>query len=593
MVAKDKSSINDDKQRWERETLAASLGKTPERKEHFATSSGIDVERVYTPDTSDNMSYQSLTTFVPDKSEYPDPSDSDGQPESHAPQRDIRTYQAELGFPGEFPFTRGVQPTMYRSRLWTMRQYAGYATAEESNARYRFLLAQGQSGLSVAFDLPTQIGYDADDPMALGEVGKVGVSICSVQDMAQLFEGIPLDKVSTSMTINAPAAVLLALYVAVGKRQGVAPEKLRGTVQNDILKEYIARGTYIFPPAFSMRLITDVFRYCKAYVPHWNTISISGYHIREAGSTAVQEVAFTLANGIAYVQAAIDAGLDVDDFAPQLSFFFNAHNQFFEEIAKFRAARRLWARIMRDRFSAKNDESLRLRFHTQTGGSTLTAQQPMNNVVRVAMQALAAVLGGTQSLHTNSMDEALALPTEAAVQVALRTQQVIAYESGVADSVDPMAGSYMVESLTDEIERRARDYIERIDAMGGALRAIEAGYIQREIQDAAYAYQQAVENDEQIIVGVNKFAIDEEEPIDLLRVDPAIEQQQVARRKALRENRDSAKVSEILTRIEAAARGSEPLMPLFVEAVERDVTLGEICGLLRSIFGEYRPSVSI
>jgi methylmalonyl-CoA mutase N-terminal domain/subunit len=422
---------------------------------------------------------------------------------------------------------------------------------------------------------------------------RVGVSICSVQDMAQLFEGIPLDKVSTSMTINAPAAVLLALYVAVGKRQGVAPEKLRGTVQNDILKEYIARGTYIVPPAFSMRLITDVFRYCKAYVPHWNTISISGYHIREAGSTAVQEVAFTLANGIAYVQAAIDAGLDVDDFAPQLSFFFNAHNQFFEEIAKFRAARRLWARIMRDRFSAKNDESLRLRFHTQTGGSTLTAQQPMNNVVRVAMQALAAVLGGTQSLHTNSMDEALALPTEAAVQVALRTQQVIAYESGVADSVDPMAGSYMVESLTDEIERRARDYIERIDAMGGALRAIEAGYIQREIQDAAYAYQQAVENDEQIIVGVNKFAIDEEEPIDLLRVDPAIEQQQVARLKALRENRDSAKVSEILTRIEAAARGSEPLMPLFVEAVERDVTLGEICGLLRSIFGEYRPSVSI
>jgi methylmalonyl-CoA mutase N-terminal domain/subunit len=482
---------------------------------------------------------------------------------------------------------------MYRSRLWTMRQYAGYATAEESNARYRFLLAQGQSGLSVAFDLPTQIGYDADDPMALGEVGKVGVSICSIHDMARLFEGIPLDKVSTSMTINAPAAILLALYIAVGKRQGVQPEQLRGTVQNDILKEYIARGTYIFPPEASMRLITDIFRYCKASVPRWNTISVSGYHIREAGSTAAQEIAFTLANGIAYVQAAIDAGLDVDDFAPQISFFFNAHNQFFEEVAKFRAARRLWAHIMRDRFKAKNEESWRLRFHTQTGGSTLTAQQPANNVVRVTVQALAAVLGGTQSLHTNSMDEALALPTESAVQVALRTQQILAFESGVADTVDPLAGSYFVESLTDQIEEKAKEYIARIDAMGGAIKATEAGYIQREIQDAAYAYQQAVEKNEQTVVGVNKFAVEEEMPIETLRVDPAIEARQVERLAELRRSRDNGKVSEILGRIEQAAKGNEPLMPLFVEAVEREATLGEMCKVLRGVFGEYRPSATI
>src|SRR5262249_8444511 len=405
------------KQQWEESTLAASLSKTSERSEHFATSSDIELDRAYTPITSDNW-----------------------------------TYLDQLGFPGDFPFTRGIQPTMYRSRLWTMRQYAGDATAEESNARYRFLLQQGQSGLSVAFDLPTQIGYDADDPMALGEVGKGGFSICCIHDMAQVHDGIPLDKVSTSMTINAPAAILLALYIAVGKRQGVAPDQLRGTVQNDILKEYIARGTYIYPPAASMRLITDIFRYCKTSVPRWNTITISGYHIREAGSTAAQEIAFTLANGIAYVQAAIDAGLDVDDFAPQLSFFFNAHNQFFEEVAKFRAARRLWAHIMRERFQAKNEESWRLRFHTQTGGSTLTAQQPGNNVARVTVQALAAVLGGTQSLHTNSMDEALALPTESAVQVALRTQQILGFESGVADTVDPLAGSYFVESLTDQVE---------------------------------------------------------------------------------------------------------------------------------------------
>jgi methylmalonyl-CoA mutase N-terminal domain/subunit len=552
--------IVNEKRRWEKSTLADSLRKAPERKEHFQTSSGIELEPLYLPVTSDKLSYQ-----------------------------------AQLGFPGEYPFTRGVQPSMYRSKLWTMRQYAGYATAEESNERYRFLLSQGQSGLSVAFDLPTQIGYDADDPMALGEVGKVGVSICSIRDMARLFQEIPLDKVSTSMTINAPAAILLALYMAVGKRQGVEPKQLRGTVQNDILKEYIARGTYIFPPEFSMRLITDIFRFCKENIPHWNTISISGYHIREAGSTAVQEVAFTLANGIAYVQAAINAGLNVDDFAPQLSFFFNAHNQFFEEVAKFRAARRLWAQIMRERFGARNEDSWKLRFHTQTGGSTLTAQQPTNNVVRVTVQALSAVLGGTQSLHTNSMDEALALPTQAAVQVALRTQQILAYESGIADSVDPLAGSYLVETLTDEIESRARDYIQRIDDMGGALPAIEEGYIQREIQDAAYAYQQAVERGDQIVVGVNKFntADNQEAPIDLLRVDPVIEQQQRERLRELREQRDVGKVSEILARIEGAARSNEPLMSLFIEAVEREATLGEICRVLRNVSGEYRPQVWI
>jgi methylmalonyl-CoA mutase N-terminal domain/subunit len=551
-------TLQDERRRWEAETLAASLKKAPERAEKFTTSSEIEVERLYTPSELDE------------------------------------TYLEKLGFPGEFPYTRGVQPTMYRGRLWTMRQYAGYATAEESNARYRFLLSQGQSGLSVAFDLPTQIGYDADDPMAVGEVGKVGVSICSVENMARLFQDIPLDKVSTSMTINAPAAILLALYIAVAKRQGVEPKKLRGTIQNDILKEYIARGTYIFPPAQSLRLITDIFDYCKREVPNWNTISISGYHIREAGSTAVQEVAFTLANGIAYVQAAIAAGLNVDDFAPQLSFFFNAHNQFFEEIAKFRAARRLWAHIMRERFNAKNEESLRLKFHTQTGGSTLTAQQPLNNIVRVTVQALAAVLGGTQSLHTNSMDEALALPSQTAVQVALRTQQILAYESGAADTVDPLAGSYFIENLTDSIETGARDYLARIDDLGGALKAIETGYIQREIQEAAYAYQQKIEKEQQIVVGVNKFATTEEEaPIDLLRVDPAIEQQQIAHLAELRRTRAGDKVSELLTYIEAAARGRDNLMPLFVEAVEHQVTLGEICKVLRGVFGEYQPETWI
>ena len=542
-----------DRERWERETLNPTLKKNPERKPKFQTSSGIPLEGVYDPPDGGRV-------------------------------------RERVGWPGEYPFTRGVQPTMYRGRFWTMRQYAGFAAAEESNRRYKFLLAQGQTGLSVAFDLPTQIGYDPDDPMALGEVGKVGVSIPTLDDMARLFDGIPLDKVSTSMTINAPASILLAMYIAVGKRQGVEPKRLRGTIQNDILKEYIARGTYIFPPAPSMRLITDIFRYCQIEAPNWNTISISGYHIREAGSTAVQEMAFTLANGIAYVQAAIDAGLDVDDFAPQLAFFFNAHNQFLEEVAKFRAARRLWAKIMRERFGAKNPKSWMLRFHTQTGGSTLAAQQPEVNVARVTIQALAAVLGGTQSLHTNGMDEALQLPTENAARVALRTQQVIAYESGVADTVDPLAGSYAVEALTDEIETRAEAYLKQIDDMGGALAAVERGFIQNEIQEAAYRYQQAIESKEQIVVGVNEFATDEDVSIERLRIDPAIEQAQCERVAAIRARRDAGRASELRSRLETAALGSENLMPLLVECVENDLTLGEICSTLRGVWGEYRPT---
>jgi methylmalonyl-CoA mutase N-terminal domain/subunit len=482
---------------------------------------------------------------------------------------------------------------MYRGRLWTMRQYAGYATAEESNRRYRFLLDQGQTGLSVAFDLPTQIGYDSDDPIARGEVGKVGVSISSLDDMEDLFRGIPLDKVSTSMTINAPASILLAMYIAVAKRQGVETRLLRGTIQNDILKEYIARGTYIFPPQPSMRLITDVFRYCQAEVPHWNTISISGYHIREAGSTAVQEVAFTLANAIAYVQAAINAGLDVDDFAGQLSFFFNAHNNFLEEVAKFRAARRMWARLMKERFGARKPASWMLRFHTQTGGSTLTAQQPENNVVRVALQALSAVLGGTQSLHTNSMDEALWLPTERSVRVALRTQQIIAHESGVADSVDPLAGSYLIEHLTDEIEGLAGEYIHKIDEMGGALVAIERGYVQSEIQEAAYRFQLAVEAGDETVVGVNAFQVEEHLEMERLKVDPAIEEGQRARLAELRLGRDAAKAGELKSRLVSAAAGSENLVPLFIECVENGLTLGEICGVLRQLWGEYQPPASI
>ncbi len=544
-----------EQKRWEEQTLRPALKKFPERKGEFETSSGMSLPRLLTP-------------------QDPDPD-----------------YCDKLGFPGEFPFTRGVQPTMYRGRLWTMRQYAGYASAEESNRRYRYLLEQGQTGLSVAFDLPTQIGYDADDHMALGEVGKVGVSISSLEDVELLFREIPLSKVSTSMTINAPAAILLAMYIAVAKRQGAEIKGLRGTIQNDILKEYIARGTYIFPPQPSMRLITDVFRYCQKEAPYWNTISISGYHIREAGSTAVQEVAFTLADAVAYVQAAVEAGLQVDDFAAQLSFFFNAHNNFLEEVAKFRAARRLWARLMRNRFGARKPASWMLRFHTQTGGSTLTAQQPENNVVRVTLQALAAVMGGTQSLHTNSMDEALWLPTEKAVRVALRTQQVIAYESGVADTVDPLAGSYLIEHLTDEIERRAEDYLRKIEEMGGALAAIEKGYIQGEIQEAAYQYQKAVETKAEIVVGVNAFQVEGKVELEQLKVDPAIEAGQRKRLAQLRSRRDSNRVTELLDRLESEARSQNNLLPLFIDCVENDVTLGEICNTLRGVWGEYQPSV--
>ncbi len=542
-----------ERQRWEEETRRPVIERYPERKPAFNTSSGIPLQPVDLP---------------------------------HDPDPD---YLDQLGFPGEFPFTRGVQATMYRGRFWTMRQYAGYATAEESNRRYRFLLEQGQTGLSVAFDLPTQIGYDADDPIALGEVGKVGVSISSLEDMQTLFREIPLDKVSTSMTINAPAAVLLAMYIAVARRQGIDPGNLRGTIQNDILKEYIARGTYIFPPKASMRLITDIFQYCQQNVPRWNTISISGYHIREAGSTAVQEVAFTLANAVAYVQAAVEAGLDIDTFARQISFFFNAHNNFLEEIAKFRAARRLWARLMKERFGAKKSASMMLRFHTQTGGSTLTAQQPENNVVRVSLQALAAVLGGTQSLHTNSLDEALWLPTEKAVQTALRTQQIIANESGVADAVDPLAGSYLIENLTDEIERQAVDYIRKIDEMGGALVAIERGFIQNEIQEAAYQYQRAVESGEEIVVGLNAFQTAEKIELERLKVDPAIEEGQHKRLAEIRHRRDAAKTSELLSQLKEAAGRSGNLMPLLITCVENDLTLGEICGSLRSVWGEYHP----
>jgi methylmalonyl-CoA mutase N-terminal domain/subunit len=552
----DDKEIKQAQAEWEEETLKPVLERYPERRDNFETLSGIPMERVYT-------SADQETDYI-----------------------------ADLGFPGQYPYTRGVQSTMYRGRLWTMRQYAGYATAEESNARYKYLLEQGQTGLSVAFDLPTQIGYDADDPLAEGEVGKVGVSISSLDDMRRLFDDIPLDRVSTSMTINAPAAVLLAMVIAVAKEQGVAPRQLRGTVQNDILKEYIARGTYIFPPRPSMRLVTDLFRYCAAEVPRWNTISISGYHIREAGSTAVQEVAFTLANGIAYVQAAIDAGLDVDTFAPRLSFFFNAHNDFLEEIAKFRAARRLWARIMRDRFGAQNPKSWRMRFHTQTAGCSLTAQQPENNVVRVTLQALAAVLGGTQSLHTNSRDEALWLPTEESVRIALRTQQIIAHESGVANTVDPLAGSYVIEHLTDEVEGRARDYVEQIDALGGALAAIEGGFVQQEIADAAYQYQKAVEEEDRIVVGVNAYQMDQEQvEMERLVVDPAIEAQQRARLADLRAERDGETASAALSRIADAARDPDAaLMDHFIAAVEADCTLGEICGVLRDVWGEYRPS---
>ncbi|MDT5295745.1 MAG: methylmalonyl-CoA mutase, N-terminal domain [Acidobacteriota bacterium] len=502
-------------------------------------------------------------------------------------------YERDLGAPGEFPYTRGVRRNMYRGRLWTMRQYAGYATAEESNARYKFLLSQGTTGLSVAFDLPTQIGLDSDDPLAAGEVGKVGVAIDSLEDMERLFDGIPLGEVSTSMTINATAAVLLCLYIAIARRQGIAADKLQGTIQNDILKEYIARGTYIYPPAPSLRLVTDTFAFCAAEVPNWNTISISGYHIREAGSTAVQEVAFTLADAVAYVEAALAAGLKVDDFAPRLSFFFNAHNNLLEEVAKFRAARRLWARLMRERFHARDPRSLMLRFHTQTAGSTLQAQQPEVNVVRTTIQALAAVLGGTQSLHTNAMDEALALPTEQSARLALRTQQVVAHESGVADTVDPLAGSYAVEHLTNEVEARALDYIEKIDAMGGMLHAIEIGYVQREIQEAAYQYQRAVETADAVVVGVNRFRSEDETEVPTLRIDPAVEHSQVERLRRLRERRASERTEAALAHLEDAARGTENLLPRILTCVESLATVGEISHRLRRVWGEYREAVTV
>lgn len=501
--------------------------------------------------------------------------------------------ERELGFPGSFPFTRGIYPTMYRGRLWTMRQYAGFGTAVESNQRYRYLLAQGQTGLSVAFDLPTQIGMDSDHELAMGEVGKVGVAIDSLEDMETLFAGIPLDRVSTSMTINSTAAILLALYVAVGKKQNANLRRLSGTVQNDILKEYIARGTYIYPIRPAMRIVTDIFAWCRAELPNWNAISISGYHIREAGSTAVQEVAFTLANAIAYVDAAVKAGLNVDEIAPQISFFFNSHNGLLDEIAKFRAARRLWAQIMRERFHARDARSMLLRFHAQTGGSTLTAQQPENNLVRVALQGLAAVLGGCQSLHTNSLDEALALPTEQSALLALRTQQIIASETGVTNTIDPVGGSYAIENLTNEIERGAVEYIAEIDSLGGMLRAIETGFVQAEIQQAAYEYQRSVERGETVVVGVNRFTEDKGEPIPTLRIDPEVEHSQIARLRALRARRDEAKAKAALNEIERRAKTSENLMPAILAAVEAYATVGEISDTLRRAFGEYQESVVI
>jgi methylmalonyl-CoA mutase, N-terminal domain len=526
---------------------------------------------------------------------------SDPETSSHIPIRrlyapsDLKGWdqEREVGYPGEYPFTRGVQATMYRGRLWTMRQYAGMGDAEESNKRYKYLLANGTTGLSVAFDLPTQIGLDSDNPLAAGEVGKVGVAIDSIEDMERLFSGIDLTKISTSMTINATASILLALYVAVAKRQGADIRKLSGTVQNDVLKEYIARGTYIYPPHQAMRIITDLFAWSNENVPDWNTISISGYHMREAGSTTVQEVAFTLGDGMAYVQAAIDAGLDVDKFAPRISFFFNAHSNFLEEVAKFRAARRMWARIMREHFGAKNPKSWMLRFHTQTAGSTLTAQQPENNIVRTAIQALAAVLGGTQSLHTNSFDEALALPTEQSARIALRTQQIIGYESGVPQTIDPLAGSYFVESLTNEIEKRAAEYLGKIEVMGGMLKAIERGYVQQEIQNAAYEYQQAVDRGDAIVVGVNRFELEEEKPIPIQRIDEALESKQIERLRALRSRRDQANWQAALRHVEDAARSSANVMPRILAAVEACATVGEISDSMRKVFGEYREAVVI
>jgi methylmalonyl-CoA mutase N-terminal domain/subunit len=546
-------SIKDELERWEKTTLGKTLAKNPERTTSFKTTSDIEIKRLYTP----------LDTSAAD-------------------------YGEELGFPGEFPFTRGVQPTMYRGRFWTMRQYAGFATAEETNKRYKYLLDHGQTGLSVAFDLPTQIGYDSDHPLVEGEVGKSGVAIDSLRDMEILFDGIPLDRVSTSMTINSTAAILLTLYMAVAEKQGVKAEVLQGTIQNDILKEYAARGTYIYPPVESMRITTDIFQFCREHVPRWNTISISGYHMREAGCSAVQEAAFTLANGIAYVDAALRAGLDIDSFASRLSFFFNAHNNFLEEVAKFRAVRRLWAKIMKERFKAKKPESWMLRFHTQTAGSTLTYQQPENNVVRVAFQALAAVLGGTQSLHTNSRDEAFALPSEESVRIALRTQQIAACESGVADSVDPLAGSYFLEALTNDIEKKATAYLEKIDGMGGAVKAIESGYIQQEIAESAYRYQKEIETKQRIVVGVNDFQVKEEPLRDILRISPEVERYQKQKLARVKSERDSAQVRESLVRLKKAAQGKDNLLPPILDAVKVYATLGEISDTLREVFGEYK-----
>ncbi len=538
------------KKEWQENVLASALKRSPERQERFETSSDIVLEPVYCPE---------------------DVQDQD--------------YATSLGYPGEYPFTRGIQPTMYRGRLWTMRQYAGFGTAEESNKRYRYLLEQGQTGLSIAFQLPTQIGYESSHPLAKGEVGKVGVAIDTLEDMEILFKDIPLDKVSTSMTINATAPILLAMYIALANRQGVGLDKLEGTTQNDILKEYMARGTYIFPPRPSMRLTTDIFAYCSKSVPRWNTISISGYHIREAGSTAAQEIAFTLADGIAYVQAAIDAGLDVDRFAGRLSFFFNAHNNLFEEVAKFRAARRLWANIMSQRFKAKDPRSMMLRFHSQTGGCTLTAQQPYNNIVRVAVQALSALLGGTQSLHTNSFDEAFATPSQEAVTIALRTQQLLAYENSVGDVIDPLGGSYLIEHLTTQLEKKAIEYIDKIDKLGGAVAAIEQGFQQREIQESSYQYQKNIDEGKSTVVGVNKFVAPSPKIPELLKVDPAQEKKQVERLARVKKERDNSKVQKALKNLEDVASSQENTMPSFIECVEAYASIGEICDVLRKTFG--------
>jgi len=541
---------------WEEKTLNPFIQKNPEQRENFVTTSNKVIKQLYTP-----------LDF------------------------DLEKFDEKIGFPGEYPFTRGIQPTMYRGKFWTMRQYAGFGTAKESNERYKFLLSQGTTGLSVAFDLPTQIGYDSDDPHSEGEVGRVGVAIDTLADMEILFEGIPLDKVSTSMTINAPASILLAMYIVTAEKNGVSRDKLSGTVQNDILKEYIARGTYIFPPKPSMRLVTNLFEFCSKEVPKWNTISISGYHIREAGATAAQEIGFTLANAIAYVQAAIDAGLDVDSFANRISFFFNSHNDLFEEVAKFRAARRLWAKIMKERFKAKDKRSMMLRFHTQTAGSSLTAQQPDNNIIRTTIQALAAVLGGTQSLHTNSKDEALALPTENSAQIALRTQQIIAYESGVVNTIDPLAGSFFVEALTDELEKEAEEYIRKIDELGGSPTAIEIGYIQKEIQKSAYQYQKDIEEGKRIIVGVNKFIVEEEETPEILKINPEIEKNQIEFLKKIKAERNNSLVNEKLKSLKEAAQSDANLMPFIIDAVRVYASIGEICNTLRELFGEYRESI--